>query len=187
MRTGSLELLLRLARGLERSGRGRERDEEGVALRVDLDAAVPVECLAQHAAVLGETPRVVLGAESCRSRVDPSMSVNRKVTVPRGSSRHAPSLWIRRTRSAVAAALGPQVRELAERDHEQEHEAGAEHQEDDLAPLLRGRLFGEQHVEHAENLPSPRGRRRGRRSSPSSCRTPTSRARCGRTNAVLRP
>ena len=58
-----LELLLRLARGLDRSGCCRERDEEGVALRVDLDAAVPVECLAQHVAMLGETARVVLGTE----------------------------------------------------------------------------------------------------------------------------
>jgi hypothetical protein len=32
-----LELLLRLARGVERPRRGLEGDEEGVALRIDLD------------------------------------------------------------------------------------------------------------------------------------------------------
>ena len=58
-----LELLLRLARGLERARRGREGDEERVALRVDLDAAVPLERLAQDAPVLGERARVVLRAE----------------------------------------------------------------------------------------------------------------------------
>ena len=37
-----------------RGGRGRERDEERVALGVDLDAAVGFELGAQHAPVLGK-------------------------------------------------------------------------------------------------------------------------------------
>ena len=48
------ELLVRLLRGRRRSLGGRERDEERVALGVDLDAAVSGERIAQHAAVLGE-------------------------------------------------------------------------------------------------------------------------------------
>ena len=51
-------------------------------------------------------------------------------------------------RLAVAAALRPPVRELTEGDHAEEHAAGAEHEEHDLAPLLRGRLLGEEQVEH---------------------------------------
>ena len=58
-----LELLLRLARRRERTRRGREGNEEGVALRVDLDAAVPLERLTQNAAVLGEPFRVLLRTE----------------------------------------------------------------------------------------------------------------------------
>jgi hypothetical protein len=54
------ELLLCLScRGDRRSGR-REGDEEGISLRVDLDAAVASEGLAQHAPVLGEGVRVRL-------------------------------------------------------------------------------------------------------------------------------
>ena len=47
----------------ERPGRRREGEEEGVALRVDLDAAVASARLADDAAVLGERLRVGLGAE----------------------------------------------------------------------------------------------------------------------------
>ena len=47
----------------ERSRRGREGDEEGVSLRVDLDPAVRCERLAQNAAMLGERLRVVLRAQ----------------------------------------------------------------------------------------------------------------------------
>ena len=79
---------------LERPGRRRERDEERVALRVDLDAAVPRERLAQNPPVLGERARVPSGPSSCSSRVDPSMSVKRNVTVPVGSS--ATGLSLRR-------------------------------------------------------------------------------------------
>ena len=58
-----LEPLLRLARGAERAGGGREGDEERVALRVDLDAAVPLERVAQDTPMLGERSRVVIRAE----------------------------------------------------------------------------------------------------------------------------
>ena len=44
--------------GLERAVRRREREEEGVALGVDLYAAVTSEGLPQHATVLGEQVRV---------------------------------------------------------------------------------------------------------------------------------
>ena len=54
---------LRLARGGDGSRRGRKGDEEGVALGVDLDAAVGGEGVAQEAAVLGQRIGVALGAE----------------------------------------------------------------------------------------------------------------------------
>ena len=60
---GDRECLLRLARGGQRPGRGREGNEEGVALRVHLDASVAGERLAQDRAVLGELVRVRLGTE----------------------------------------------------------------------------------------------------------------------------
>ena len=63
IRTGSSSSCLRLARGFECARRGREGDEEGVALRVDLDAAVSLERVAQDAAVLGQRVRVALRAE----------------------------------------------------------------------------------------------------------------------------
>ena len=47
----------------ERPWRGREGEEEGVALRVDLDAALGGAGLPDHAPVLGERLRVPLGAE----------------------------------------------------------------------------------------------------------------------------
>ena len=50
-------------RGGERSRRGREREEEGVTLRVDLDPALRGTGLADDAAVLGERIGVALGAE----------------------------------------------------------------------------------------------------------------------------
>jgi hypothetical protein len=53
---GSLSLL----RGGQGAARPRERDEESVALRVDLDAAVVLERLAREAAVLGERLRVAV-------------------------------------------------------------------------------------------------------------------------------
>jgi hypothetical protein len=46
--------LLALARGSDRSPRGGERVEEGVALRIHLHAAVAGEGLAQHTTMLGE-------------------------------------------------------------------------------------------------------------------------------------
>ena len=54
---------LSFGRGRERARRRGERDEEGVALRVDLDAVVVGKRLAQQPAVLGERVRVLLGAE----------------------------------------------------------------------------------------------------------------------------
>ena len=64
--------------------RDAKRDEERVALRIDLDATVRGERLAQDAPVLLEDVRVP-SPSSWSSRVDPSMSVNRNVTVPVGS------------------------------------------------------------------------------------------------------
>ena len=43
-----------LVRRCDRVRRPREHDEEGVALRVDLDPSVPGECFPQRAPVLGE-------------------------------------------------------------------------------------------------------------------------------------
>ena len=52
-----------LAGGLDRLGRGRERIEERVPLRVDLDAAAPRERLPQQPPVLGERLVVRLRAQ----------------------------------------------------------------------------------------------------------------------------
>jgi hypothetical protein len=49
---------LRVAGGRQGVGSPSERDEEGVALGVDLYAVVPLEGVAQHAPVLGERLRV---------------------------------------------------------------------------------------------------------------------------------
>jgi hypothetical protein len=49
-----LEPFLAFARGRQPVTRARERDEEGVALRVHLHPAVPFERLAQHPSVLGQ-------------------------------------------------------------------------------------------------------------------------------------
>ena len=64
--------LARIGRG-DRAGRGRERDEERVALGVDLDAVVGFERSAQHAPVLRE--RLGVGVrtdrmEQTRRRLD---------------------------------------------------------------------------------------------------------------------
>jgi hypothetical protein len=65
--------------------RRSEGDEERVPLRVDLDSAVTGEHLTQHPPVLDEQLRISL-AVLLQQPVDPSMSVNRKVVVPVGSS-----------------------------------------------------------------------------------------------------
>ena len=54
---------VRLGRRGQRAGRGREGDEEGVALGVDLDPAVAREGVAHDAAVLGQRIGVRFGAE----------------------------------------------------------------------------------------------------------------------------
>ena len=50
-------------RRLERPRRGGEGDEEGVPLRIDLDAAVRRARIPHHPPVLGERVRIRLGAE----------------------------------------------------------------------------------------------------------------------------
>ena len=60
----------------------------------------------------------------------------------------------------VPAASAPlpcePVAQLAEGDHAHEHQARPQHQQDDLFPLLRRRLFDKEQVkdcrEHGENL-----------------------------------
>ena len=83
-RIGRPSASLTFARRRERARRRREGNEEGVPLRVDLD---PPWCggLAQQPAVLGECLGVALAPSSWSSRVEPSTSVKRKVTVPVGS------------------------------------------------------------------------------------------------------
>ena len=77
-----------LCRRRQRAGRSRERDEEGVSLRVNL-----------HPTVRGACPRTTPRCSSSASAypwlpnssstlVDPSTSVNTNVTVPLGSSTH---------------------------------------------------------------------------------------------------
>ena len=57
------ELVLRRARGVGGAARGRKRDEEGVALRVDLDTAVRRERVPQESSMLRERVRVRIRAE----------------------------------------------------------------------------------------------------------------------------
>ena len=65
--------------------RGRwERDKERVALGVNLDSVVGGVGVAHDAPMLGQSLRVTLGSELVSRCVEPSTSVNRKVTVPEG-------------------------------------------------------------------------------------------------------
>ena len=84
-RAGPERLPALLGRG-DRLARVRERVEERVALGVDLDAAVAPEASRSEPAVLSERLRVRLGAELVQQLVDPSMSVNTRVTIPAGRS-----------------------------------------------------------------------------------------------------
>ena len=77
----------------------RERNEEGVTLRIHLHPAVGGESGAQHTTVLRERGRILL-AEFVQQPVDPSMSLKRKVTVPEGRSRIA-TLMMRLVRAFV--------------------------------------------------------------------------------------
>ena len=70
---------------IDRVLRAAERDEERVALRVDLLAARLLEGPAQEPAVRREQVSVGV-AELPEEAVEPSMSVNRNVTVPLGRS-----------------------------------------------------------------------------------------------------
>jgi len=118
------------------------------------------------------------------------MSVKRKVTVPRGSSRTA-RVYDGALGAPSAALPRDPVAELAERDHEDEDATGGEHQQDDLPPLLGGRLDSQQQMKDD-------GEHRARLSQtqPSTTRSaklaelfPNSHQPCTRgcTNAVLRP
>ena len=74
-------------RGGERARRGREGEEEGVALRVDLDAALARRRpRGSRAGARRAPPRSASAPSSCSSLVEPSTSVKRKVTVPEGRS-----------------------------------------------------------------------------------------------------
>jgi hypothetical protein len=75
--------------GRERSREGvvglKKGVEESISLGVDFDPAVIGKGRAHESAVLGEdSPRF------SSKRVEPSMSVNTRVTVPRGSSAMSP-------------------------------------------------------------------------------------------------
>jgi hypothetical protein len=59
-----LKLLLRLARGVKRSGRRREGNEGRVALCIDLDTTVSLERVAQDTPMLSDRPRVPLRAKA---------------------------------------------------------------------------------------------------------------------------
>src|SRR5215471_1482873 len=88
---------------------------------------------------------------------------------------------------AAALALGDPVREVAERDHEQEGHADPEHHQNDLFPLLGGRLDRQQRMEmrrdHGGNLTQPSTTRSPKFAEllPNSHQPLT----CGRTKAVL--
>ena len=72
-------------RGPHGPGRAAKGGEEGVTLSVDLYAAALLDRVAQDRSMIVPDGRIPV-ASSCSSRVEPSMSVNRKVTVPVGSS-----------------------------------------------------------------------------------------------------
>ena len=81
------QLLLRLSSRAQRFLRVGKGDEERVPLRVDLDAAVRRERLAQRRRCTSSDSAYAEAPSSCNSAVEPSMSVKRNVTVPAGSSR----------------------------------------------------------------------------------------------------
>ena len=83
--TGPAASASRPCAAADRLARIGERVEEGVTLRVDLDAAVGGERVAEPP-VLGKGVRVASSPSSCMSFVEPSTSVNNKVTVPLGRS-----------------------------------------------------------------------------------------------------
>ena len=91
----------------ERARRSRKSDEEGVALRIHLDATVRAERVAQDAAMIRERLGISAAPSSCSSRVEPSTSVKRKVTVPEGRSRSTPGLCVRTRPASRATALAP--------------------------------------------------------------------------------
>ena len=76
---------LRVGGGRHRIGRTRERDEERIALRVDLDPLMPPPA-SRNARWCSASTSAYPSPSSCSSRVEPSMSVKRNVTVPVGSS-----------------------------------------------------------------------------------------------------
>jgi hypothetical protein len=95
------ERLGHLRSGPHRTRGRREGEEERIALRVHLDPAVRSAGRPDQAAVLGERGRVALRASSCRSLVEPSTSVKRKVTVPLGRSRRIDTTMMGRSGRAV--------------------------------------------------------------------------------------
>jgi hypothetical protein len=80
------ERVLGVVCGRQCIGRTREGDEERVPLGVDLDPAVPLERVAKRARRCSARASAYASPSSCSRRVDPSMSVKRKVTVPAGRS-----------------------------------------------------------------------------------------------------
>ena len=70
-------------RRLDGVARAREREEECVALRVDLDAAALGEALAHEPPMVANDLRVAI-AELLQEAVEPSMSLKTNVTVPPG-------------------------------------------------------------------------------------------------------
>ena len=100
----------------ERARRRREGDEEGVALRVDLDSAVRGERLAQDPAMLGERlARIAPRPVRASSRVEPSTSVNRKVTVPEGRSRRTSAIMRQRNAYVIGQQCIAQTSRRARR------------------------------------------------------------------------
>ena len=77
---------LRVDAGQQRRPRGREGDEQAVARGVDVAAAVRRDGFARRSDG-GRSAGVVYSSPSCsRRRVDPSMSVKSRLTVPDGSA-----------------------------------------------------------------------------------------------------
>ena len=83
---GPAETLGDRPRRLERTGRCREGDKEGVALGIDLDPAVAAHASRITRRCSASASAYPSAPSSCSSFVEPSTSVKRKVTVPVGRS-----------------------------------------------------------------------------------------------------
>ena len=85
----------------DRTRRRRKRIEESVTLRIDLDASWELNTSRRTVRCFANTSAYPLVPSSCNSRVDPSTSANKNVTVPEGRSPRTPASCARGGRYAT--------------------------------------------------------------------------------------